>query len=133
MKNKIPKELKDYIADCAKKSAWNIGVSHYDIDILYMDKDKHDDDTDDIVMAEMTTNRRYLNGVMKIYPALIKMWDKKEKDEIKRCIHHEVAHLATQHVMDLMVSCYKDEGETKDAWETLTQIIGKMSVKIYEK
>jgi hypothetical protein len=128
----VDKKLKEFVKDCVKKSAYNIGVTHFTIDIHYMSEDKNDEERNETISAETSTQRRYLRAVIKIYPYVERQWKKGEIEDVRETIHHEVSHLATQHVMDLMVSCYKDEGETKDAWETLTQVVAKMSLKIDE-
>lgn len=134
MKHKpIPRKLKKLVLDALRRHAWNIGVSHYTGDILYMSENEKGGDRPDMdVQASMHVDRRYLKTTLKIFPAAIKRWEKEGDAAVEEMVAHEVAHIATQHMMDLAVSCYKDEGETKDAWETLTTVIGKMSEKISE-
>jgi hypothetical protein len=57
----------------------------------------------------------------------MRAWKDKDFETIKTIIHHEVAHLATQHLFDIATAVYKDEGETRDAWETLTTVVGRLS------
>ncbi len=130
---KINPNFKKFVRECCKKAAWNIGVSHYHIDIHYMHKPKEGCREGGVVAAEMNTNRRYLKGHLYIYPYVMEKWEDGDKDSVKHAVFHEVSHLATQHVMDLMLSCYKDEGETKDAWESLTETIARMALQIDER
>lgn len=128
---KIDKKLKKFIMDHVKKAAWNIGVSHFELDIYYMkDPKQADDRVGSDIAASMTTDRRYLRGTFRVYPSVEKMWKDKNKEEVIEVVHHEIAHLATQHIYDVAVATYRDEGETRDAWETLTTIIGRMSVEL---
>ena len=128
---KINPKLKEFVKDCLRDSAWNIGVSHFNVDILYM-KDKKDSECecDGIVMAEMRTDRRYLTATLKIYPYVEEKWNKGEKDLVREVIHHEVAHLATQHLRDCAEARFCETGELKDAWETLTTVVGRLSLEL---
>ena len=130
-KLKVPEKLKKLVIDCVRRHAWNIGVSHYVGDILWMEEDKKSDDRgDSSIHGEMTTDRRYLKGTIKIYPAAIKAWEMDGNPTIEELISHEVAHLATQHLYDIATARYCDDGEMKDAWETLTTIVGRLSLKL---
>ena len=128
---KVPQKYKDFVKDCAQKAAWSIGVSHYRIDIHYMDEAK-DSDGETNTRGEMETDKRYLQGTMRLYPKVLAQWEKGEINQVKEVVYHEIAHLATQHFYDVATSIYKDEGETKDAWETCTEVIGRLALKIDE-
>jgi hypothetical protein len=135
---KIDKKMKDFILDCTKKAAWNIGVSHYIVDYFYIKEPRQADyengDTDSVsfTLASINTDKRYLKCNLKIYPKFEEKWRAGEREELKNCIHHEVAHIATQHLFDCAVSRYCEVGEMKDAWETLTEMIGRLSLKVDE-
>ncbi len=123
----IPRKVKKYIHTLCQQHAWNMGVSHYTIDIVYMKEDKPDGEFD--VHAEMTVDRRYLHGTLTIYPAAFAKW-KKNDQSMNHVIAHEIAHLATDHLHRMATCVYKDEGEVKDAWEMLTESISQMSLTI---
>ena len=123
-KSKIPQEYKRFVIDCCRKAAWNIGVSHFKIDIHYMDE------PNESVRGEMSTNRRYLQGIMKLYPMVLKLWNDGEKEQVKETIYHEVAHFATQHFYDVATARYCDEGEMEDAWEACTEVISRMALLV---
>lgn len=127
----IPKKFRALVKDAIKRHAWNIGVSNYVGDILYMKEDKKSEN-DAGIYAEIDVDRRYLGFVLKIYPLTIKRWKEKGDSFLEEVIAHEVGHLATSHLYWLATCVYKDDGETKDAWETLTTIIGRLSEKIDE-
>lgn len=137
-KNKgIEKACKEYIVSRFRKHAWNIGVSNYQVDFHYMDEacesDHKDGAFDHITNAEINVDRRYLHATIKIYPKVWReMWEKGDKKRIDEVVAHETAHIATQHMMTLAVSCYKDEGETKDAWESLTEVVARLSCNLAE-
>jgi hypothetical protein len=71
---------------------------------------------------------RYLTVTVKVYPYMVNEWKKKSMndEDIHEIIAHEMSHVATNHLYRLATSVYKDEGETKDAWESLTTIIGRL-------
>lgn len=131
MKKILPK-LKEAVIEACKRHAWNIGVSEYRIDIYWKMKDKELNTPDGDIYASMSVNRRYRQCALSLYPIFVKEWAKDGQALVDRVISHEIAHLATDHMFWVATACYKDEGETHDAWETLTEIIGRMSAKINE-
>lgn len=128
-KSPVPQKLKSLVRDAIKRHVWNMGVSLYQGDIIYMANDEVRTRGGDL-MAEMDVDRRYLKATLKIYPVAIKRWKEDGDDFIEHLVAHETAHIVTQHMMDMATSVYKDDGEMKDAWETLTEIIGRMSLNI---
>ncbi len=130
MKSPIPKKLEALVLQELRNHAWNIGVSHYSGDILYMEDDATKDEDDSQTIATIDVDRRYLKATIKIFPYAIREWKQVGDDFIKNAIAHEVAHIATSHLHWLAVSVYKDSGEMKDAWETLTQVVANLSLKI---
>lgn len=128
---KIDPKLKKFVQETAKQAAWNIGYSHYHMDVEYMSDEKVADDMQGMaVAAECVVNRRYLRCTIRIYPLIMQHWEDGNKASVRECITHEIAHLATEHMKDLIFSAFKDEGETKDAWESLTTIVGNMAMRI---
>jgi len=83
---------------------------------------------DSSVLASMNVDMRYLNANLYIYPSMIRNWNQKimDDEDIKDAIAHEISHIATNHMYMLATSIYKDEGEMKDAWESLTTVIGRL-------
>lgn len=125
----IPMKLKKLVVDSAQRHARNIGVSHYTMDILYLENDKKTRDGD-FVLASCSVDRRYLKATLSIYPHLIKHWRNDGDQEMENAIAHEVAHIATQHLFEVATATYRDEGEMKDAWETLTEVVARLSIKL---
>ena len=108
-----------------------MGVSEFIGDILWKSEDKLSEDGYKI-QAEINVDRRYLRATLSIYPIFIVDWKERGDSETERVIAHEVAHIATAHLYYLATCIYKDSGEMKDAWETLTERIGRLSVKVDE-
>jgi len=129
---KVDKKLKNFISDCIDEACHNIKLEHYWISTLYM-KDESQFDDGKIVAASMTTDRRYLKATLKIFLHVEDMWKRGEKEEIQEIIHHEIAHIATQHLMDCAQARYCETGEMKDAWETLTEVVGRLSIRLQRK
>lgn len=105
-----------------------LGVSDYEIKIVYKDDDRksttmRDENGDYDVLADCKTDRRYLVATINIYPVLWVKWQKKQTttEDVLRTIAHECAHIATEHLFTLAVSIYKDSGEMEDAHEMLTE------------
>lgn len=124
--------LKKFVHECLDRAERNMALDRWHGEILYH---KHEGKNDEyaqvygmVVAADIRVNRRYLTYTLNIYPSVQKLWKNGEKGEVEKVLHHEMAHLNTQHLMDMAVSTYKDEGETKDAWESLTETMGRMSM-----
>lgn len=129
MDQKPPKRLKKLVLEAVKRHAWNIGVSHFKGDILWMKEDKKTEEGE-LVSAEMQVNRRYLTSTLRIFPVAIKDWEERGDEYMEEVIAHEVAHLATEHLRQMALSTFKDSGELDDAWETLTEVVGRLSTKV---
>lgn len=127
-KVKVPDKLKALVLDSVKRHAWNIGVSHYVGDILWMEEDKKHDDT--YTHAEMDVDRRYLRATLKLFPIFIELWKTDGNQYVENTIAHEVAHCATAHLYHVATARYCDDGEMQDAWETLTETLSRVSVKL---
>jgi len=126
----VPQKYKDFVKDCAQKAAWLIGVSHYEIDIHYMSEKSEDDCCTRTKRGMMTTDRRYLRGTLRLYPCVLKDWESGNKKEVKDVVFHEISHLVTQHLYDVGVATYRDDGEMRDAWETLTEVVSRLALRI---
>jgi hypothetical protein len=127
----VPKKLKALVIDACKRHAWNIGVSNYRADILYMEDDEKYDDS--CTLASCNVDRRYLHATIKIFPEAIRRWESEGNQMIEHMIAHEVAHIATQHFYDVATARYCDTGEMKDAWETVTEVRGRLSERLDQK
>lgn len=121
--NKVRKAVLEMI----HKHMHNLSLQDYNIDIEYMHEDHKDDHKTSHTKGEMVVNRRYKRGTMRLYP---KCYKRDSLQDIEETVSHELAHINTQHVYDLMTACYKDEGETLDAWESLTEQIARLSRRI---
>lgn len=126
--------LKKLIRESFRKHAWNLGVSHWEADIHYMDDpSERDTKREGTTAMEVDVDRRYIKAIIKVFPRVHQdMWHDRDYRAIDQAVAHEISHILTQHMFDLAVSCYKDEGETKDAWESLTESIARLSCKIKE-
>jgi len=128
-KTKLPQKLKDLVIKALRNHAWNMGVSHYTGDIIYMENDK---DASREVLADIDVSRRYLRGTIQIYPKAVKRWELEGDKAMTEVIAHEVAHILTSHLADLASSPFKSKDEFDDAHEALTEKISRMSMRIEE-
>jgi hypothetical protein len=127
---KVNSRLKKLIREYSKKHSWRMGVSNYLIDVFYMENDQPKEDGYNPPFAEMTVDRRYLKATMKIYPICEKEWKERGDKFLEEVVAHELAHILTSHLYTLATCTYKDEGEMKDAWESLTESISRLSLEI---
>lgn len=126
----VSKKLKKLVREYSQIHAWNMGVSNYLLDVFYMEEDKPKDDGYEPPFAEMTVDRRYLKATMKIYPICEREWKERGNKFLEEVVAHEMAHILTFHLYWLATVPYKDEGEMKDAWESLTESISRLSMGI---
>lgn len=129
--NKIDPEMKKYVRSLIESTLWNIGHSEYVIDIEYLKEDKAAPDRPEWnIAAECTVNRRYLRATVRIYPLGQSYWNDGQKQSFREVVVHELAHIATEHMKDLVWSPFKDDGECRDAWESLTTRVADMSMRM---
>lgn len=127
----IPKELRKIVADSIFRYLNALGVNQYRSRIFYMKKDDEpgyaNGETSN-KLASAQVDRRYLTLNVNIYPVLINGWIEKKFDneDVSQFMAHEVSHIVTQHMYTMATAPYKDEGEMKDAWESLTTIVGRL-------
>ena len=129
----IPPKLKNLVRDSIQRHAWNIGVSHFQGDVLYAKHPKDSDHCSSVCHADTGTDRRYLRATFTFYPVFVERWRREGAAYVERVVAHEVAHLATQHFYDVATARYCDDGEMKDAWEACTEVIGRLSCKLDEQ
>ena len=106
-----------------------LGMNHYKTKVLYMKNDiEMDEHTGGSVAATATVDLRYLTVSVRIFPFMVNCWMKKSMsdEDIHEIVAHEISHIATNHMYRMATATYKDEGEMKDAWESLTTIVGRL-------
>lgn len=124
---KIPEKIKTLVQELIKQHAWNIGVSHFTGEILYMEENSQEKID---VAADITPDRRYLKFILRIYPLCLQEYAEKGEEALSEIIAHEMAHLATTHLYSLAVTPYKTQDELTEVWESLTQRVGQLSFKL---
>lgn len=127
----IPKKLHEMITTDVTRYLNIIGMNHYQTKVLFMRRDDSDEPHccgKGSAAAAATVGMRYLTVTVRIFPYLVNEWKKKtmRDEEVHEIIAHEMSHVATHHLYYIATSVYKDEGETKDAWESLTTIMGRL-------
>lgn len=132
----IPPKLRKLITGCVEDYRYTIGKAEYRGEILWMDEDDKEAETEDAYLAaSVRVDPRYLTARFSIYPRLVNDWKKKIKsdDDVRKIIAHEVAHIATVQVLRLATIPYKTEEEMKDHWEALTETIGRLIYNVNHK
>lgn len=126
------KQLEQKICKWVKDAQLYMSTQQYSIDYGFAKKDKpsrHEDEGISNTIAEITTDRRYLKATIAIYPYALTLTE----DRLKAAIYHEVAHTLTDPLFYIATSVYKDEGETLDARESLTEICSRMALALDNK
>lgn len=127
----IPPKLQKLVSESASRYLKVLGYGNYEVKIYWQ---KHDapkgveQRTEGGAAATMTVDQRYLRGMLKVYPYLVNAWINKNLNDqgVEEIIAHEISHIATNHLFTIAVATYKEEGETHDAWEMLTTIVGRL-------
>ena len=131
----VPMELRAIIADDVKLFIDVLGVNQYQVRVLYCktaDGQDYESFQGAIIGATTSVDRRYLMADIRIYPYFVDQWVNKNVNlsDVHEMVAHEVAHIATDHMWKLLVAPFKDEGEARDAWESLTTNIGRLMTRI---
>lgn len=130
----IPEEMKVIVRETIDRGRWAMNLEDYHFDIHYMEEDayrKHD--CDGKTVAEISVNQRYLSAVIKIYPHAILTWETDGDEFLRDAVMHEMAHVLTEGMKDLVYNPFKTEQESKDAWEALTTKVGRLAMRVPEK
>ena len=122
----VAKKLRGMIWDDVIRYKNVLGMNHYRANLSYAINDIDEKEGD--VAATANVDKRYLSVNIRIYPILVKNWLEKKMDDedVHEIIAHEMSHLATNDLYSLASSVYKTEEETKDAWESLTTVVGRL-------
>lgn len=128
----IPVKFRKLVSAAVSSYRATLRFEHWDIKIAYMHEEKEFTRADSVTMASCIADPRYLKATIEIYPNLVEKWRAKQfnNEEVCRIIAHEVCHIVTQQFIDLAQAVYKDEGEMKDAWESLTTTIGRLVYRL---
>lgn len=122
-KNKLyPERFRKILRDSIDKYRDDLCSNSIDISVHYMDMDNPDRPN---IAASMDTDHTYLKGTMKIYPCAVRTWEREGDEDLRETIAHEIAHIATQPMVDLIRNPYKTEDEVREKWEALTTILGR--------
>jgi hypothetical protein len=137
-KRTVNPRFKKLIREAVQTHLHVIGQTDFSYTILYPAEDRHPSDSTDGIgttWADVHISLRYLTVDICAYPSLERRWKEKgiTDEEVKEIIAHELAHLITEHMKNLIYATFKDEGEVKDAWEAATTRVGRMLYKLGQK
>lgn len=128
-KPEVPPALRAYVMTCAQRHAFNLKVEHYQVSITYIEEPKRGNEEENTA-GEMDVQRRYMAANLRLYPCVLQYWKDGKKKLIEEIVAHEYAHLVTQHFIEVATATYRDEGEMKDAWEGVTEVIARLSCTV---
>lgn len=124
---KISPKLKKLVATKTGEYLKILGFTHYKVHVKFLEEDEKSQKTDGMVAAKMNVNAKYLECYLKILPFFVRMWE--DGEDVSACIAHEVAHLATDQMHYLATTSFKSENELDEAWESLTERIGRLLIR----
>ena len=110
------------IREAIPKYREDLGVGAYQIDVRYMD----DQDSCRPLTAMMIhVDQDYLRATVTVFPNALADWKRDGDEKLLERVAHEIAHLATQPMRDLIERPTKSDEEVRIAWEALTTIVGR--------
>lgn len=121
------------VRDAIEKYRDELCVRDYDISSTYHSHDEEGSDGQQPPSMAIKVNRRYVRANINIYPAALRDWKELGDESLRRTVAHEIAHIETQHIYEIALASFKDPGELTDAWERLTQIIGRYAYAAVER
>lgn len=127
---KYPEDFKTFVRKCVQEFAWHLKIQHYDVELFFEQKQPAGDEGEVKTAASTKVDRKYLKATIYIYPRTLDEWQFKNKVQIGRIVAHEIAHIATQHLFDLTQTQWKTPTETNDAWESLTEIVARLTHRV---
>ena len=103
---KYSTDFKNYILETCKKLRWEFFVNEYQMTVGYSEEAKLDNEE---VAATISSDGRYLNFKITIYPTLFEYWKKKDLKTINEALTHEFCHLLTDPPYDFAVKGISDK------------------------
>ena len=118
--------FKKIVREAVKLYRKELNADAFNVDVVYHSEEK-EPISSSIGKAAMDIKitRRYLQAALNVYPCALTEWKRDGDEALREIIAHEIAHLETQHMFDVAVATYRDEGEMNDAWERLTTVLGR--------
>lgn len=123
-KQTIPLKLRRLVLDSIERYQEILNAWDYTGKIKYQEEDAEG------LAAHIETDRRYLSFIIFIYPLAIKNWKESGDEYMEELMAHEMSHLLTNGVTDLLLSLYKTDKEVTDERESLTEKISRLVVRI---
>lgn len=117
-----PPKFRKIIRDYIPKARTNLGYDNFHIDVRYQDGQ---DPCRPSVAMEIAVRFGYLDATITVYPLALETWRREGDEDLRETIAHEVAHIATQQMVDLIRNPFKTEDEMREKWEALTTIVGR--------
>ena len=117
-----PPEFKKLFREMIPKYREDLGVGAYSVDVRY---DSHKSPNNARASMSIHVDTDYLRATLTVYPLALDDWKMIGSEEFREDIAHEMAHLATQPLRDLVNRTYKTQEEVRIAWESLTTILGR--------
>lgn len=126
-------KLRKWVAATVRTYKKRLGVEHYTGFITYESQDEKNTSRGEgfVLNAKIDIDRRYLRFTLYLYPEGMKLF-KSDLEEFEALIAHELSHIVTQHLFDVGIATYRDEGEMLDAWESCTEMVARIAMKITE-
>lgn len=112
---KKPISFKKFIKNTAIEYRTIVFGGEYKMDILYMEEDK------DNRLADIEIDGKYLNFKLNIYPLLEEMYKDKKYKEVAEVILHEMCHLLTEPLYELVCNMVEGKFVTSENLEDVRE------------
>lgn len=117
-----PVRFKKLFLEMIPKYKENIGAGSLSVDVNYMDGN---DPCRPNTAMQIHIDLDYLRATITVYPNALDTWRRNGDEEFREMIAHEIAHVATQPMRDLISQPFKSPEEVRIAWEALTTLVGR--------
>lgn len=128
-----PKKFRKLVMESAQEYRWILHREDMSFKTSWAHEDKKRSNDETLMLAaEIDVDVRYLSAHMTVYPFVWKDWmsGTKTDEDIKKIVAHEIAHMTTQKVVNLLHEPFCSKEEAIDAWESLTETVGQLLYRL---
>ena len=132
--NQFSNKFKNFVNIAVRKILNYADLPEYKYDLNFVYEDVHDSkNSHHTVQAEIDVMPEYQNFTLTVYKDLEKQYNKGFLNEVFDVLCHEIGHVHTQKIYDLVREPYKTEKETDMVNEELSTKIGNYLYRILDK
>lgn len=117
-------ELLGFAVDTVRRVQREYGMSDYRIIINYVGHAQDD------VMADISVDHKYLRATINLYPIFAERYQKKDYEELREALCHEVFHIKTSIIDEMANNRWGTPDIIRQEIERLTEMYGRLVYKV---